>query len=109
MHLLAALLGDVGVVGMGRVSQTCISWVFVAHQPCVPASPVNLLLALLLWCVLLVLCSFLCRTLDLYTSAVLEAVCDPPSGPAPEWRDMMKQLSKDSCEVRGVWGGGGGG
>lgn len=58
----------------------------------------NLLLALLL-CP----CSVpLCRTLDLYTSAVLEAVCDPPSGPAPEWRDMMKQLSKDSCEVRGA-------
>jgi hypothetical protein len=59
-------------------------------------------------CILLLVC----RTLDLYTSAVLEAVCDPPSGPAPEWRQMMAQLSRDSCEVRdayhvsGVLGGG---
>lgn len=43
---------------------------------------------------------FPCRTLDLYTSAVLEAVLDPPSAPKPEWREMMMQLSRDSCEVR---------
>lgn len=39
------------------------------------------------------------RTLDLYTSAVLEAVLDAPSAPKPEWREMMAQLSKDSCQV----------
>lgn len=45
------------------------------------------------------------RTLDLYTSAVLEACLDPPSGPAPEWRELMNQLSDTSCKVgRGVEG-----
>jgi hypothetical protein len=29
------------------------------------------------------------RTLDMYTSAVLEASLDEPSGPQQEWRDMM--------------------
>lgn len=29
------------------------------------------------------------RTLDLYTSAVLEAALDPPSNPKQEWRDIM--------------------
>jgi hypothetical protein len=52
---------------------------------------------------------FPCRTLDLYTSAVLEAVLDPPSAPKPEWREMMMQLSRDSCEVSGGLGGGVGG
>jgi len=37
------------------------------------------------------------RTLDLYTSAVLEAGLDPPPAPKPEWRAMMAALSRDSC------------
>eukprot|EP00878_Enallax_costatus_P019069 GHUV01020106.1.p1 GENE.GHUV01020106.1~~GHUV01020106.1.p1 ORF type:complete len:382 (+),score=111.46 GHUV01020106.1:226-1371(+) len=39
------------------------------------------------------------RTLDLYTSAVLEACLDPPSMPKQEWREMMHQLSETSCKV----------
>lgn len=39
------------------------------------------------------------RTLDLYTSAVLEATLDPPSAPKQEWRDKMEELSKISCET----------
>jgi phosphoenolpyruvate carboxylase len=37
------------------------------------------------------------RTLDLYTSAVLEAQLDPPSAPADAWRDCMRRLSEASC------------
>ena len=40
------------------------------------------------------------RTLDLYTSAVLEASLDPPSMPKEEWRELMHKLSADSCKVR---------
>jgi phosphoenolpyruvate carboxylase len=40
------------------------------------------------------------RSLDLYTSAVLEAVLDPPPPPKAEWRAMMDTLSKISCQVR---------
>jgi hypothetical protein len=40
------------------------------------------------------------RTLDLYTSAVLEACLDPPSAALPEWRQLMNQLSETSCKVR---------
>jgi phosphoenolpyruvate carboxylase len=40
------------------------------------------------------------RTLDLYTSAVLEACLDPPSAALPEWRELMNQLSETSCKVR---------
>ncbi|WIA14756.1 hypothetical protein OEZ85_003241 [Tetradesmus obliquus] len=39
------------------------------------------------------------RTLDLYTSAVLEACLDPPSAALPEWRELMNQLSETSCKV----------
>lgn len=39
------------------------------------------------------------RTLDLYTSAVLEASLNPAPKPEPEWRDIMKKLS----EVRHQW------
>ncbi|GBF96435.1 phosphoenolpyruvate carboxylase [Raphidocelis subcapitata] len=39
------------------------------------------------------------RTLDLYTSAVLEAGLDPPSAPKKEWRELMDRLSRVSCEV----------
>jgi len=39
------------------------------------------------------------RTLDLYTSAVLEASLDPPSMPKEEWRELMHKLSADSCKV----------
>jgi hypothetical protein len=61
-------------------------------------------------CLPVLVCVLLpCRTLDLYTSAVLEAVLDPPSGPKPEWREMMMQLSRDSCEVSGGGGCGAGG
>lgn len=38
------------------------------------------------------------RNLDLYTSAVLEAQLDQPLPPKPEWREMMNQLSRRSCE-----------
>lgn len=34
------------------------------------------------------------RTLDLYTSAVLEASLNPAPKPEPEWRDIMKKLSE---------------
>jgi phosphoenolpyruvate carboxylase len=39
------------------------------------------------------------RTLDLYTSAVLEACLDPPSAALPEWRELMHRLSETSCKV----------
>jgi phosphoenolpyruvate carboxylase len=39
------------------------------------------------------------RTLDLYTSAVLEACLDPPSAALPEWRQLMHRLSETSCKV----------
>ncbi|KIY91861.1 phosphoenolpyruvate carboxylase [Monoraphidium neglectum] len=39
------------------------------------------------------------RTLDLYTSAVLEAGLDPPSAPKREWREMMDSLGRVSCEL----------
>lgn len=42
------------------------------------------------------------RTLDLYTSAVLEACLDPPSMSKHEWREMMHQLSETSCKVMSV-------
>ncbi len=34
------------------------------------------------------------RTLDLYTSAVLEASLAPTKAPKPEWREVMAQMSK---------------
>lgn len=37
------------------------------------------------------------RTLDLYTSAVLEATLAPSSAPKPEWRAVMSELSEVSC------------
>jgi phosphoenolpyruvate carboxylase len=39
------------------------------------------------------------RTLDLYTSAVLEACLDPAPAALQQWRDMMHKLSEDSCKV----------
>ncbi|GLI68046.1 hypothetical protein VaNZ11_012369 [Volvox africanus] len=39
------------------------------------------------------------RTLDLYTSAVLEAALDPPPAPRQEWRDLMSLLATDSCDM----------
>ncbi|GFR48761.1 hypothetical protein Agub_g10581 [Astrephomene gubernaculifera] len=39
------------------------------------------------------------RTLDLYTSAVLEAALDPPPAPRAEWRALMGQLAADSCDT----------
>lgn len=34
------------------------------------------------------------RTLDLYTSAVLEASLNPTTAPKPEWRQAMDTMSK---------------
>lgn len=34
------------------------------------------------------------RTLDLYTSAVLEASLAPTKVPKPEWREVMAEMSK---------------
>ncbi len=34
------------------------------------------------------------RTLDLYTSAVLEASLNPAPKPEPAWRDIMKKMSE---------------
>lgn len=34
------------------------------------------------------------RTLDLYTSAVLEASLNPTTGPKPEWRAALDTMSK---------------
>eukprot|EP00798_Chlamydomonas_sp_ICE-L_P012455 gene12458-15660_t len=43
------------------------------------------------------------RTLDTYTSAVLEAGLDAPPAPKQSWRDMMSKLSTNSCaEYRNV-------
>jgi len=43
------------------------------------------------------------RTLDLYTSAVLESVLDPPPAPSEDWREMMNKLAVLSCaEYRGL-------
>ncbi|EFJ49534.1 hypothetical protein VOLCADRAFT_59445 [Volvox carteri f. nagariensis] len=39
------------------------------------------------------------RTLDLYTSAVLEAALDPSPAPRQEWRDLMTLLAADSCDM----------
>lgn len=39
------------------------------------------------------------RTLDLYTSAVLEASLNPTNAPKPEWREVMAEMSKLSCEA----------
>ena len=39
------------------------------------------------------------RTLDLYTSAVLEATLAPPPHPKPEWRQAMEDMSRISCEA----------
>ncbi len=36
------------------------------------------------------------RTLDLYTSAVLEASLNPTTSPKPEWRGAMDLMSKVS-------------
>ncbi|MCW8877548.1 MAG: phosphoenolpyruvate carboxylase [Kangiellaceae bacterium] len=43
------------------------------------------------------------RSLNLYASAVLEALITPPPQPKPEWRELMQQLSKQATEIyRGV-------
>lgn len=39
------------------------------------------------------------RTLDLYTSAVLEASLNPVTHPKAEWRQAMDDMSKVSCDV----------
>jgi len=43
------------------------------------------------------------NSLQLYTSAVLEANLLPPVAPKQEWREMMEQLAETSCaEYRGI-------
>ena len=37
--------------------------------------------------------------MTLYTSAILEANLLPPPEPKAEWREVMKQLSADSCDM----------
>ena len=37
------------------------------------------------------------RTLDLYTSAVLEASLNPTTPPKPEWRQAMERMSQVSA------------
>ncbi|KAL0034136.1 hypothetical protein WJX79_011096 [Trebouxia sp. C0005] len=39
------------------------------------------------------------RTLDLYTSAVLEASLNPTTSPKPEWRGAMDLMSEVSCDA----------
>lgn len=39
------------------------------------------------------------RTMDLYTSAVLEATLAPMPEPKPEWRSAMAEMSAASCEA----------
>jgi phosphoenolpyruvate carboxylase len=43
------------------------------------------------------------RTLDLYTSAVLEASLAPTQAPKPEWRAVMAEMSKVSCSQLLMW------
>lgn len=38
------------------------------------------------------------RTLELYTTATLQATLKPPSPPTAEWRTMMDQLSEIACK-----------
>jgi phosphoenolpyruvate carboxylase len=37
------------------------------------------------------------RTLDLYTSAVLEASLNPTKAPKAEWRSVMAEMSQVRC------------
>lgn len=39
------------------------------------------------------------RTLDLYTSAVLEASLNPTTSPKPQWRTLMETMSQVSCDA----------
>ena len=41
------------------------------------------------------------RTLDLYTSAVLEASLDPVVHPKPEWRKAMEGMSEVGTQTAG--------
>jgi len=38
------------------------------------------------------------QSLNIYTAAILEANLLPPPAPKQAWRDLMKQLAKDSCD-----------
>ena len=40
------------------------------------------------------------RTLDLYTSAVLEASLNPTNAPKAEWRSVMAQMSQVCCSAQ---------
>jgi len=39
------------------------------------------------------------RTLELYTTATLQATLTPPSDPPNEYRELMDELSKDACST----------
>lgn len=39
------------------------------------------------------------KTLSLYTDAIIEANLLPPPAPKQEWRELMDELSKTSCDV----------
>jgi phosphoenolpyruvate carboxylase len=38
------------------------------------------------------------HTMERYTTSVLTATLTPPSEPSPEFRDIMQQLSEESCD-----------
>lgn len=39
------------------------------------------------------------RTLDLYTSAVLEATLGDVEAPKPEWQELLTEMSRRSCDA----------
>lgn len=39
------------------------------------------------------------RTLELYTTATLQATLTPPASPKPEWRALMQELADVSCDA----------
>ncbi|MBA2664981.1 MAG: phosphoenolpyruvate carboxylase [Bradymonadaceae bacterium] len=43
------------------------------------------------------------RTLELYTTATLQATLSPPASPQPQWRELMQELADVACSAyRGV-------
>jgi phosphoenolpyruvate carboxylase len=43
------------------------------------------------------------NTLGQYASAILQANLLPPPEPTSSWRDLMAQLSRESCDVYREW------
>lgn len=39
------------------------------------------------------------RTLELYTTATLQATLTPPASPEPQWRELMQELADASCDA----------